>query len=78
MRIKRLSYLLNKNISRFTKMIAKMEQLQSKLDLQLQRNQDEIEQITLRNNEISNMKRQNDKMLKNFKNLINQGDTNEC
>ena len=78
MRIKRLSYLLNKNISRFTKMIAKMEQLKSKLDLQLQRNQDEIEQITLRNNEISNMKRQNDKMLKNFKNLINQGDTNEC
>lgn len=78
MKIKRLSYLLNKNISRFTKMIVKMEQLQSKLDLQLQRNQDEIEQITLRNNEISNMKRQNDKMLKNFKNLINQGDTNEC
>lgn len=78
MRIKRLSYLLNKNIARFTKMIAKMEQLQSKLDLQLQRNQDEIEQITLRNNEISNMKRQNDKMLRNFKNLINQGDTNEC
>lgn len=78
MRIKRLNYLLNKNIARFTKMIAKMEQLQSKLDLQLQRNQDEIEQITLRNNEISNMKRQNDKMLKNFKNLINQGDTNEC
>lgn len=78
MTIKRLNYLLNKNIGRFTKMIAKMEQLQSKLDLQLQRNQDEIEQITLRNNEISNMKRQNDKMLKNFKNLINQGDTNEC
>lgn len=78
MTIKRLNYLLNKNIARFTKMIAKMEQLQSKLDLQLQRNQDEIEQITLRNNEISNMKRQNDKMLKNFKNLINQGDTNEC
>lgn len=78
MTIKRLNYLLNKNIARFTKMIAKMKQLQSKLDLQLQRNQDEIEQITLRNNEISNMKRQNDKMLKNFKNLINQGDTNEC
>ena len=78
MRIKRLSYLLNKNIARFTRMIAKMEQLQNKLDLQLQRNQDEIEQITLRSNEISNMKRQNDRMLRNFKNLINQGETNEC